>query len=246
MTCLTVLDLFSGIGGFSLGLERSGMQTVAFCEIDPFCREVLRKHWPEVPIFEDVRTLTGEQVGSVDVVCGGFPCQPFSIAGHRKGHEDARNMVPPMLRLVRELKPAWFVGENVSGFIDIGLDALCDELGSYGYSTRAVSLPACAVGLPTMERHVWIIATASSERLERCWEVAVQAIEDGTKEFQGSDPRGLERWNLPESRLCGVGQRIPRRLDRLRSLGNAVDPAIPELLGRAILMSQRAVIQPNI
>lgn len=232
---MRVLDLFSGIGGFSLGLERAGMTTVAFCEIDPFCRAVLKKHWPNVPIFEDVRTLTNEQTGPVDLVCGGFPCQPFSVAGHRKGHEDSRNMVQPMLGIVQATKPAWFVGENVEGFIDIGLDSLCSELGSFGYSTRAISLPACAVGLPTMERHLWIIATTSSERLERFWEITIQAIEDGTKEFQGSDPRGSDRWDLPEARLCGVGERIPRRMDRLRALGNAVDPEIPELLGRAIL-----------
>lgn len=231
---MRVLDLFSGIGGFSLGLERAGMQPVAFCESNEFCRTVLRKHWPEIPTFEDVRTLTRAQVGTVDLVCGGFPCQPFSVAGHRKGHADARNMVPQLLRLVRETEPAWFVGENVEGFIGVGLDALCDALESYGYTPRAISLPACAVGLPTMERHVWIVATTSSKRLERFWEITVQAIEDGTKKFQGSDPRGSDRWDLPEARLCGVGERFPRRVDRLRALGNAVDPAIPELLGRAI------------
>lgn len=237
---MRVLDLFSGIGGFSLGLERAGMTTVAFCEIDPFCREVLRKHWPNAPIFDDVRTLTNEQTGSVDLVCGGFPCQPFSIAGHRKGHEDTRNMVQPMLEIVRASEPAWFVGENVEGFVDLGLDALCTALGSLGYATRVISLPACAVGLPSMERHLWIVATTSSERLERFWEIAVQAIEDGTKEFQGSDPRGSDRWDLPEARLCGVGERISRRVDRLRALGNAVDPHIPELLGRAIMQAHNA------
>ena len=240
---MRVLDLFSGIGGFSLGLERAGMTTVAFCEIDPFCRKVLRKHWPNVPIFEDVRTLTNEQTGTVELVCGGFPCQPFSVAGHRKGHEDIRNMVQPMLGIVQATKPAWFVGENVEGFVDIGLDSLCSELGGLGYSTRAISLPAVAVGLPTMERHLWIVATTSSKRLERFWKIAVQTIEDGTKEFQGSDPRGSDRWDLPESRLCGVGERIPRRVDRLRALGNAVDPHIPELLGRAIMQAHNAEIR---
>lgn len=235
---LNVLDLFSGIGGFSIGLERAGMRTIAFCEIDPFCRAVLKKHWPDVPIFDDVRTLTNEQIGPVDLVCGGFPCQPYSIAGPRKGHEDSRDMVQPMLEIVRASEPTWFVGENVEGFIDIGLDSLCSELGSLGYSTRPVSLPACAVGLPTMERHLWIVATTSSERLERFWEITVQAIEDGTKELQGSDSRGADRWNLPESRICRVGERFPRRVDRLRSLGNAIDPMTSELIGRAIMQAE--------
>lgn len=232
---MRVLDLFSGIGGLSLGLERAGMQTIAFCDNDKFCRKVLRKHWPHVQIFDDVRTLPYEQIGSVDIICAGFPCQPFSFAGNRKGDKDIRNMVQPMLEIIRAFKPTWFIGENVEGFINLGLDTLCDDLESIGYSMRTFSIPACAVGLPTMERHVWIIATTSGERLERCWEITVQNIENGTKEFQGSDSRGSERWHLPAARLCGVGERISNRVDRLRALGNAVDPIIPELIGRAIM-----------
>ncbi len=121
MQKLKVLDLFSGIGGFSLGLERTGgFETVAFCEIDPFCQKVLNKHWPEVPIFEDVRTL--EYEGSVDVICGGFPCQPFSTAGKRKGTEDDRHLWPAMLELVKTHRPAWFIGENVAGLISMELE----------------------------------------------------------------------------------------------------------------------------
>ena len=240
---MNVLDLFSGIGGFSLGLERAGMTTVAFCEIEEYPRKVLAKHWPNVPIYEDVRDVTAERLRadgiSIDTISAGFPCQPYSVAGHRRGSDDPRDMVSPMLRLVKEIEPAWFMGENTQGFIDTGLDAMCDELEQLGYSTRTCSLPSCVAGLPTMERHVWIIATTSSKRLERFWEITMQIIEDGTKEFQGSDPRGFNRWNLSKTRVCGVGERISDRSHRLKALGNAVPPRIPEIIGRAIMEIER-------
>lgn len=233
---MKLLDLFSGIGGFSLGLERAGMRTIAFCEIEPFCQKVLRKHWPDVPIFSDIRELKAYDLPEQpDVICGGFPCQPFSFAGYRKGGSDPRDMAPEMLRIIRENKPTWVIGENVKGFIDIGLDSFCHELENNGYSVRPIGIPACAVGLPTMEWHLWIVATTSGERLQGFWEDAVQKIELQSKKFQGSDSRGLERWNLSSSRVCRVGERIPRRVDRLRALGNAVVPQIPEIIGRAIM-----------
>jgi len=117
---LNVLDLFSGIGGFSLGLERAGMRTVAFCEIEPFCQAVLRKHWPGVPIFEDVRKLTASDLSEpIDVICGGYPCQPFSVAGKRLGAADDRHLWPEYFRLVKELRPAWVIGENVADALSI-------------------------------------------------------------------------------------------------------------------------------
>ena len=117
---MKVLDLFSGIGGFSLGLERAGMQTVAFCEIDPFCRRVLAEHWPEVPIYDDVRTIRNEFAGPVDVICGGFPCQPFSLAGKRRGAADDRHLWPEMLACIKHYRPAWVIGENVPGLSTMG------------------------------------------------------------------------------------------------------------------------------
>jgi DNA (cytosine-5)-methyltransferase 1 len=124
---VNVLDLFSGTGGFSLGLEAAGMHTVAFCEADPNCRELLAYRWPGIPIYDDIRTLTGEQVereaGRIDVVCGGFPCQPFSVAGKRIGIHDDRHLWPEMLRIIRELRPTWVIGENVAGIGSMALDA---------------------------------------------------------------------------------------------------------------------------
>lgn len=163
---LTVLDLFSGIGGFSLGLERAGMRTVAFCEIDPYCRAVLKKHWPGVPIFEDVRKLTAADITeSVDVICGGYPCQPFSLAGKRLGAADDRHLWPEYFRLVQELRPTWVLGENVVGHIGMGLDNVLSDLEGAGYATRTFVIPAVAVDAKHRRDRTWIVA--HSEKLQR-------------------------------------------------------------------------------
>ncbi len=138
---VNVLDLFSGIGGFSLGLERAGMSTVAFCEIEKFPRAVLAKHWPGVPIYDDVRTLTADRldrdgVPRIDLVCGGYPCQPFSHAGKRGGTSDPRHLWPEMRRVVGEVRPAWVTAENVTGHITMGLDQVLADLEADGYAGR--------------------------------------------------------------------------------------------------------------
>lgn len=165
---LKVLDLFSGIGGFSLGLERTGgFETVAFCEIEPFPRRVLAKHWPEVPIFQDVRKLTGADIGPVDVICGGYPCQPFSTAGKRQGAADDRHLWPEFMRLVAELRPAWVIGENVAGHISMGLDDVLADLEAEGYACRTFVIPACAVGASHRRDRVWTLAHSAPAISER-------------------------------------------------------------------------------
>lgn len=159
---MRVLDLFSGIGGFSLGLERAGMTTVAFCEIDPFCRRVLAKHWPGVPIFEDIRELDGDAIGhGVDLVCGGFPCQPWSLAGRRGGNEDDRHLWPEMRRVVGAVRPRWVIGENVPGLDDqryMALDGVLADLEALGYQALPLEIPACAVDAPHLRKRLWIVA----------------------------------------------------------------------------------------
>ena len=167
---LRVLDLFSGIGGFSLGLERAGgFETVAFCEIEEFPQRVLRKNFPGIPIFEDVRKLKGSDIGTVDVICGGYPCQPFSTAGKRRGAEDDRHLWPEFSRLVAELRPAWVIGENVAGHISMGLDDVLSDLEGQGYACRTFVIPACAVGAPHRRDRCWTIArrVADAEKLQR-------------------------------------------------------------------------------
>jgi len=170
---LKVLDLFSGIGGFSLGLERAGMKTVAFCEIETFPRKVLQKHWPDVPIFEDVRELHAEDLPcKPDVITGGYPCQPFSVAGKRRGKEDDRHLWPEIIRIIRELgssgkKPDWCLFENVAGHISMGLDQVLTDLEGEAYTCWAFIIPACSLNAPHRRDRVWIVANASGERSGR-------------------------------------------------------------------------------
>lgn len=164
---MKMLDLFSGIGGFSLAAEWAGIETVAFCERDPYCQKVLKRHWPDVPIFDDIRTLTRQTLieegvidsesSAIDLVCGGFPCQPFSLAGQRRGKDDDRHLWPEMLRVIDELRPSWVLGENVTGLISLALDDVLFDLEGIGYETQAVTVPACAVGAPHRRDRVFIV-----------------------------------------------------------------------------------------
>ena len=167
---ITVLDLFSGIGGFSLGLERAGpFRTVAFCEQDAYAQRVLKKHWPEVPIYDDVRTIDTNGLGKIDLICGGFPCQPWSVAGNQRGAEDDRDLWPAMVALVEELRPQWLIGENVRGFVNesLGLQRSLFDLESIGYQAVPFIIPACAVDAPHRRDRVWIVANADGGRQPR-------------------------------------------------------------------------------
>lgn len=161
---LKVLDLFSGIGGFSLGLERTGgFQTVAFCEIEDFPRRILAKHWPAVPCYRDVRELTAERLAAdgiaVDVICGGFPCQDISIAGTGKGLAGERSgLWSEITRLVCELAPRFVIVENVAALLGRGLGDVLGDLASLGYDAEWHCIPAAAVGAPHRRDRVWIVA----------------------------------------------------------------------------------------
>jgi site-specific DNA-cytosine methylase len=191
MEKLRVLSLFAGIGGFDLGLERTGgFSTVAFCEIEPFAQRVLKKHWPHVHCFDDVRKLTGADIGPVDVICGGYPCQPFSTAGKRQGKEDDRHLWPEFMRLVVELRPTWVIGENVAGHISMGLDDVLADLEAEGYACRTFVVPACAVGASHRRDRVWTVA----HRNGKCWASVRGQREDAKGEsFGGQNDRGRSR-----------------------------------------------------
>ena len=176
------LDLFSGLGGFSLGLEATGgFETVAFCDIEKFSRKVLKKHWPNVKQYKDIKELTYEQIkedtlAPIDIITGGYPCQPFSVAGSQRGEKDTRHLWPDMFRIVKECKPTWVIGENVSGHIKLGLDTVLQDLESEGYSVRAFSISASSIGANHQRERVWIIAHSNMEntrqhgrRIESTW-----------------------------------------------------------------------------
>jgi DNA (cytosine-5)-methyltransferase 1 len=157
---VTVGSLFAGIGGFDLAASRVwGWDCVKWqVEIDPFACRVLAKHWPEVPRFGDIRELTGGELEPVELVCGGFPCQPVSLAGKRMGEADDRWLWPEMRRVVSLLKPAWVVGENVPGLLGMGLDQVCADLEALGYEVWPLGIPAVAVGAPHLRERLWIVA----------------------------------------------------------------------------------------
>lgn len=166
---LNVLDLFSGIGGFSVGLEATGkFKTIGFCEQDKFCQKVLRKHWSDVPIYEDIKKLDAKKI-TADIITSGFPCQPISIAGKQKGKDDDRFLVPEMLRVVKEVKPRWFIAENVSNLINISngqiLQELHNSLEACGFEVQTFNISASSQGAWHKRSRVWIVAANTNSRL---------------------------------------------------------------------------------
>lgn len=158
---MRMLDLFSGIGGFSLAGQWAAIETVQFVERDSFCQKVLAKNFPNIPIHDDIKTFSYKQ--PVDLITAGFPCQPFSVAGRQKGKDDDRYLWPELLRVIRETRPAWFIGENVPGIIPM-LDPILEDLENEGYEWRAFLIPASATGAPHKRERLWIVAHAMRDR----------------------------------------------------------------------------------
>lgn len=206
---LTHLSLFSGIGGLDLAAEMAGFRTVGQCEWADYPTKVLEKHWPDVPRWRDIRTLTGEsfyeQTGlrTVDVISGGFPCQPFSVAGKRRGKEDDRYLWPEMLRVISEIRPAWVVGENVAGIVNMALDQVLSDLESIGYACQALVIPACAVDAPHRRDRVAIVgrnANRDNEQTER----QICAWKDTKPGGSGEDVADTSGKGLQGRKFCGT------------------------------------------
>ena len=180
---IRILDLCSGIGGFSLGLEATGgFETVAFCEVDEFCCKVLNKHWPGVPIYKDLKELGNDPtriVQEFDLICGGIPCQPFSVAGKQKGKEDDRHLWPYMHEIIKHKKPSWVIVENVGGFVNVALDDVCLDLEAQGYATQSFIIPACSVEAPHRRDRIWILGKNIEERLEKHLEDTRRSLRKG-------------------------------------------------------------------
>ena len=235
---MKVLDLFSGIGGFSIGLEKVGFETIAFCEIEPYCRAVLERHWPDTPIYDDVRSLTGEQLradGLVpDVIVGGYPCQPFSVAGKQRGAEDDRHLWPEVHRLITEIRPTWCIFENVAGHIKLGLDEVLSDLEAEGYAARPFVIPACGVDAPHRRDRVWIVADTGSKRLQGRTKEQVYGVGELPEQSKRSGEDRPTLWAI-EPNVGRVAYGVSARSHRIKALGNAVIPQIPEVIGRIIM-----------
>jgi DNA (cytosine-5)-methyltransferase 1 len=213
------LSLFSGIGGIDLAAEWAGFQTVAFCEQNEFCQQVLAKHWPGVPIYDDVKTLTAKSLGTgpITLLSGGFPCQPFSEAGEQRGQEDDRYLWPEMLRVIKEVRPTWILAENVTGIIAMELDNVLSDLEKAAYETETYVLPACAIGALHIRKRVFIVAHSEGIRGQQRGRLQQQEYSPA--------PGYLHKWR-DQPMPARVAYGLPSRLERVKALGNAVMPQV--------------------
>jgi DNA (cytosine-5)-methyltransferase 1 len=245
---LNVLSLFAGIGGLELGLERAGMTVVGQVERDPYCQQVLAEHWPEVPKHDDVRTAVAWWRGAVrppvHVVAGGFPCQPFSSAGLRRGVDDERWLWPAMRTVVGEVRPRYVVVENVAALLrdSDAFGTVLADLHDLGFDAEWSVVPACALAAPHTRERLLLVAYPAGDHVPD--QGAGQASPRGLRREPGRGRRGLRRgidW-LPEPALDRVADGVPLGLvrDPLHALGNAVVPAVGQLAGELVMAREVA------
>lgn len=260
---LRVGSLFSGIGGFDLGLERAGMEVRWQVDNEPFAQHILNKHWPDIPCYSDIRDVRGEEVEPVDILCGGFPCQDISNAGARAGITGQRSSLwKEYARLVGELRPRYVIVENVAALRKRGLDVVLGDLSLLGYDAEWDRIRASDVGAPHQRARLWIVAypqrvelRQQPGRLSRSdgQEAPVAPADGQARSLADADNagRGEQRraftappqleaterggWWRTEPDVGRVADGVPARVDRLRGLGNALVPQIAEWIGRQIV-----------
>jgi len=244
---MNVLSLFSGIGGIELGLERAGMKTVGQVELDPWCRDVLAKHWPRTPRHDDVTTApewwASKKRPRVDLVCGGFPCQPFSIAGKQKGTGDERWMWPAMADVIRAVRPRYVLVENVAALVRDwrAWGTVLSDLHALGFDAEWATLRATQFGAPHYRERVYLVAYPQSDdggdtnESTAPWTLELEPRRSGG-EHGGGD------W-LPEPAMDRVAHGVPRRLvyAPLHALGNSVVPQVFEHIGAQIMTREGGV-----
>lgn len=289
------LALFNGIGGFQLAASWIGWNNIAHVEIDEWCNSKIAKHFPESKCYLDIKDFNGKEYkGKIDIITGGFPCQPFSVAGKQKGKGDDRHLWPEMLRVIREVRPPWIVGENVPGIIRMELENICLALESEGYEVQPFIIPSASIGAWDKRERVWIIAhnnsftinlpiqqwgqnktsnidlnrqieinsdidklncdnagynsgTISQQQATKiqldsnfnCESMEGHAWYEFTKGEQDEIRRGgkanwLRNWIEVASELCRNNARVPHRMDRIKALGNSVNPYVVYQLFKAI------------
>lgn len=239
------LDLFSGIGGFALAAKMvGGIKTIAFCEIDPWARRVLNKNFPGTPIHDDVRTLKPNDYGRIDLITGGFPCQPYSTAGSQGGAGDDRALWPEMLRVIAEAKPRWVLGENVVGIQNLDLERVLSDLEGIGYSCQAFDIPACGVSAKHARHRIWIMGYRNVCGI--CGTDQQPGGSAGEKGNGGEEKEGslwehiaAPTWgregSSDQSPLVGRIHGVSSRLDRYRGVANAIVPQVAAEILRCMM-----------
>lgn len=248
---LKVLDLFAGIGGFTIGLENTGgFETVAFCEIDPYAQAVLNQHWPDIPIYPDVKKLKGEDIGKIDIITGGFPCQDLSIAGKQAGIKAGRSgLWSEIVRLACEIRPRYIFVENVANLLSgpseqrgAWFGEVLRDLASIGYDAEWHCSPAYYLGSPQERDRVWLVAYPAG-RLQ-------QSVGSRGNIGRLQEEILREGWNIPdletEPCISRVADGVPARSHRIRCCGNAVFPKFPEAFGHAILTVEASLQDASI
>ena len=253
MSPQTVLSLFAGIGGFDLGLQRAGMRIIAQSEINPFCQAILKKHWPEVEQLGDITTI--QKFPKADLICGGFPCQPVSIAGRRKGSRDKRWMWPEFYRAICQVRPRWAIIENVPGLLSADRGRLfagiLRDFAAIGYDAEWRIISAADLGAPHLRKRLIIIAyphSIGSDWTRKKRPRRPESSDSGPHPVQprlafggaqkprfGLQPIERSNWWDIESDLDRVAHGVPCRVDRIRALGNAIVPQVAEYLGSQII-----------
>jgi len=253
-------SLFAGIGGIDLGLERAGMECVWQVENDPYAIKILEKHWSNVHREKDVKEVGKHNLEPVDLICGGFPCQPHSFAGKRRGKKDDRNLWGEYLRIVKEIRPRYVLAENVPGIITTMLDEVLSDLESEGYTCWTFNIPACAFDAPHRRERIFVVAYTPQKYngLDSPEPMQGQTQKSGIGAIKGIVPdtstKGLEKhiseselserqsglpaeygWWSVEPDVGRVAHGVHKRVDRLKCLGNAVVPQVAEWIGRRIM-----------
>ena len=226
-------SLFSGIGGFELGLQPYGWEPAWQVEIDPYCRSVLARHWPDVPRYNDIREVNPNELSPVDLVCGGFPCQDISRVGRRQGIEGEKSgLWSEMARVVGHLRPRYVLVENSTSLTKHGLDRVVGDLAEIGYDAEWDCLPAAAFGAPHIRDRLYLLAYPSSGRHGAPHQTV----------FAGWASSQLHGGWTPEPRVGRVVDEFPDRVDRIRALGNAVCPRVIGWIGQRIEDAETAAM----